>query len=101
MISKHLEKMNAVISRTAGLGVLLLNSGGSKQTDYIDLHEGHDSRSSIMKTGKRFLSKFVLSGIGAAVLAGCSGGLIEAPNYKVHEVESFKVAGAPNRVMMI
>lgn len=54
-----------------------------------------------MKTGKRFLSKFVLSGIGAAVLAGCSGGLIEAPNYKVHEVESFKVAGAPNRVMMI
>ncbi|RCK41965.1 hypothetical protein [Thalassospira profundimaris] len=34
-------------------------------------------------------------------LGGCGVALIEAPNYHVSEVQSFKVAGAPSGVMML
>ncbi len=38
---------------------------------------------------------------GAIMLAGCNVALIEKPYYSVTEVESFKTAGAPSRVMLI
>jgi hypothetical protein len=38
---------------------------------------------------------------GLLALAGCSVASIERPHYDVTEVESFKTAGAPSRVMML
>jgi len=37
----------------------------------------------------------------AMLLGGCGAALIEAPNYKVSEVWSFKTAGAPSNVMLL
>ena len=43
-----------------------------------------------------------IAALGAlSALTGCGAALVEAPYYNVSEVQSFKVAGAPNQIMML
>ncbi|WP_417825406.1 hypothetical protein [Thalassospira povalilytica] len=52
-----------------------------------------------MRAFSRFLP--TVTGTALLLLGGCSATLIEAPNYKVTEVQSFKTTGAPSQVMLL